>query len=172
MSRTPKTQPDGREVGYGRPPRHAQFKAGQSGNPGGRPKQQGKVAVDLAAILDETVTVTKDGKPCKMSQKEVALRKILQKAIDNDNLKAILYLIDQFERYGALDFSQTSAGGVVQIPYWIPMRMGCFLVEQYGHPPWSKSQIDKARSVYLSTRSKDEKLKDEDIESLQHDIEK
>ena len=172
MSRTPRTQPDGREVGYGRPPRHAQFKPGQSGNPGGRPKRQGKVVVDLEAILDETVTVTKDGKPCKMSKKEIALRKILKKAIDNDDLKSILYVIDQFERYGALEFSQTSAGGVVQIPYWMPMRMGRLLVEQYGHPPWSKYQIDKARSIYLPTRSEDERLEDEDIVSLQHDIKK
>jgi hypothetical protein len=27
------------EVGYGKPPRHAQFRKGQSGNPGGRPRR-------------------------------------------------------------------------------------------------------------------------------------
>src|SRR5438445_5783604 len=28
------------EVGYGKPPRHTQFRKGQSGNPGGRPRRQ------------------------------------------------------------------------------------------------------------------------------------
>ena len=27
------------EVGYGKPPRHTQFRKGQSGNPGGRPRR-------------------------------------------------------------------------------------------------------------------------------------
>jgi hypothetical protein len=28
------------EVGYGKPPRHTQFRKGQSGNPGGRPRRR------------------------------------------------------------------------------------------------------------------------------------
>ena len=36
----PKTPPAGPDkVGYGKPPKHTQFKKGQSGNPKGRPKQ-------------------------------------------------------------------------------------------------------------------------------------
>ena len=36
----PETPPsDPYKVGYGKPPRHSQFKKGQSGNPQGRPKQ-------------------------------------------------------------------------------------------------------------------------------------
>jgi len=34
---------DGDEVGYGKPPKHAQFKKGQSGNPNGRPKKKKSV---------------------------------------------------------------------------------------------------------------------------------
>jgi hypothetical protein len=31
-------EPNNYHVGYGRPPRHTQFKPGRSGNPAGRPK--------------------------------------------------------------------------------------------------------------------------------------
>ncbi len=35
---TPETQRPFYEVGYGKPPKHKQFRKGQSGNPGGRPR--------------------------------------------------------------------------------------------------------------------------------------
>ena len=34
-----RAEPGSYEVGYGKPPKHTQFKKGQSGNPKGRPKQ-------------------------------------------------------------------------------------------------------------------------------------
>ena len=41
------------EVGYGRPPRHSQFRPGESGNPGGRPKGRRSFKMDVAAALDK-----------------------------------------------------------------------------------------------------------------------
>jgi len=39
------------KVGYGNPPKHSQFKQGQSGNPGGLPKGTPKVSLALMKLL-------------------------------------------------------------------------------------------------------------------------
>ena len=67
----------GYEVGPGRPPLHARFKKGQSGNPGGRSTKS--LTALLADALNETVVVTIDGRRrtgdtlAKMSRKSVEL---------------------------------------------------------------------------------------------------
>jgi hypothetical protein len=38
MSEAPKNPGEDYDVGYGKPPQHTQFRRGQSGNPGGRPR--------------------------------------------------------------------------------------------------------------------------------------
>jgi Family of unknown function (DUF5681) len=55
---------DDYKVGHSKPPKHTQFKKGQSGNPSGRGKRDRKV-VDpnpLRAVLLENVVVTINGK--------------------------------------------------------------------------------------------------------------
>ena len=42
---------DSRAVGYGKPPRHSQFKPGQSGNPTGKRKGARSLKADLAQEL-------------------------------------------------------------------------------------------------------------------------
>jgi uncharacterized membrane protein len=47
----------GYDVGYCRPPKHAQFKPGQSGNPQGRPKRRKSFRQMLRDVLNEKVNV-------------------------------------------------------------------------------------------------------------------
>jgi len=51
------------QVGYGKPPRNAGFKKGQSGNPPGRPAKN--LAALLAAALNETVPALSPRRPSR-----------------------------------------------------------------------------------------------------------
>ena len=48
---------DDYEVGYGKPPKHTRWKAGQSGNPKGRPKRPRDVVSILTTALAEEITI-------------------------------------------------------------------------------------------------------------------
>lgn len=64
------------DVGYGKPPKHTQFKKGQSGNPKGR-KRRSRSMDDIArGLLDEMVPVrTSDGRTKMISAREALLEK-------------------------------------------------------------------------------------------------
>lgn len=149
------------DVGYGRPPKRHQFQPGQSGNPGGRPRKKGRN--DALSILDEPITVVQDGNAAAMSPNEATMRKMVHKALKEDNLRAILYLIDRFDRYGLLTLSDNDASGVIHVPSTMPFNMGLLLLSRYGSPPWPKSAIASGRKEYLATRSEKERLMDEAI---------
>jgi Family of unknown function (DUF5681) len=52
---------------YGKPPEATQFKRGQSGNPNGHPKGS-NLRIDLAAELDEKITVREQGHSRRISK--------------------------------------------------------------------------------------------------------
>ena len=60
MSEDKKEAPREYAVGYGRPPKKGQFKKGNSGNPGGRPRTR-NTAIDIPGVLDDPVNVIQDG---------------------------------------------------------------------------------------------------------------
>ena len=81
----PRPRPGSYEVGYGRPPKHAQFKPGQpSANPKGRPRGSGRRQDPLLKILAEKMAVTWDGKRRRMTIEEVLNRKLVKKALEGD----------------------------------------------------------------------------------------
>lgn len=80
------------EVGYGKPPRHTQFRPGQSGNPKGRPKGSLNIATILAAALREQVAVNEGGRRRFITKLEAAIKQIVNKAASGDP-GAIRFLI-------------------------------------------------------------------------------
>lgn len=80
-------------VGYGRPPKHSQFKPGQSGNPRGRPKQSRSLRTYLRKALDEIVEVNEQGRPRKMTKREVIARQTVNQAMKG-NLKSLAVITD------------------------------------------------------------------------------
>lgn len=65
------------EVGYGKPPKHTQWKPGESGNKKGRPNSRKPVEDIWKEVLEEQMVV--NGK--KMSLKEVLIRSLVKDAI-------------------------------------------------------------------------------------------
>jgi Family of unknown function (DUF5681) len=72
------------KVGYGKPPKAGQFKRGRSGNPKGRPKGSLKLATDLAAELNEQITVREDGKARRVSKQRALIKSLMAKALQGD----------------------------------------------------------------------------------------
>lgn len=105
MAKPPK-DPDG--VGYGRPPRASQFKPGKSGNPKGRPKGSRNFSTALVEALEERVPVTVNGKPRKLSKREVIAKQAVHKAASGD-LRATSMVWKEMQAEGAQEAHATQS---------------------------------------------------------------
>lgn len=57
-------------VGPGRPPRHSQFRPGQSGNPGGRPRGSMNLQTIIDRELRKVITITENGRSRRLTKHE------------------------------------------------------------------------------------------------------
>jgi hypothetical protein len=71
-------------IGYKKPPRHSQFKPGQSGNLHGRPKKADSLADVLRKELSARIAIVKDGKRKRMSMLRAIIKQHLTKAANGD----------------------------------------------------------------------------------------
>jgi hypothetical protein len=79
-------------VGYGRPPIGTRFHPGRSGNPKGRGKGARSAAAMAHSALERKIPVTEAGSNRSMSVREVALRRLAEKALSGD-AKAFDFLL-------------------------------------------------------------------------------
>jgi uncharacterized protein DUF5681 len=70
------------QLGPGRPPLHTRFKKGRSGNPGGRSAKT--LPALLAAALDETVSVTTNGRRRKFTKREAIVTRMVDTSASAD----------------------------------------------------------------------------------------
>jgi hypothetical protein len=92
------------EVGYGKPPRHTQFRKGQSGNPGGRPRRPPTGRLDnlvLSEVYRQVFEKVHDGGPLEPMP---VIRSVLRSQLDlarNGNVRAqrdVLKMVRDIER--------------------------------------------------------------------------
>jgi hypothetical protein len=83
----PKRTPTGHyEVGFCRPPKHRQFKPGESANPRGRPRKSTDYGDMLLRIINQKHVGIADGKSTRMSKFELGLHNLANKAARGDRL--------------------------------------------------------------------------------------
>jgi Family of unknown function (DUF5681) len=128
---------DDYEVGYGKPPKHGQFKPGQSGNPKGRPKAARSTPTDVAGILAEPLLVTTGGTTRRMSAFEVGARQLVKRALSKNDLKAVLAFIGLCESYGIIaPMPPAEQGVVLVVPKTWDWNEWLQMFEEHGPPPW------------------------------------
>ena len=85
MSR--KKTPEPYEVGYGKPPKANQFKPGQSGNRKGRPKKPKNTVPHIKDELDQTITITENGKKHRITKRAAIYKRLVNDALKGDARK-------------------------------------------------------------------------------------
>jgi hypothetical protein len=85
--------------GRGRPPRQTQFKKGQSGNPTGRPKHVASFKSDLAAELQEKLSITENGRERKITKQRAFCKTLVAAAIKKD-IRAVNALLACMRFFG------------------------------------------------------------------------
>jgi hypothetical protein len=85
------------EVGYCRPPKHAQFKPGKSGNPKGRSPQAQSLKTVVKTVFGEQMPVREGGRVRRMSAIEAWVRTMLARAFKGDPkaVNAVLAMMKQ-----------------------------------------------------------------------------
>lgn len=97
------------DVGYGRPPRHTQWKKGQSGNPNGRPKGAKGLKQDLAEELAEMLTLAEGGTPVTVSKQQALLKSLLARGIKGDTRAGMAILSMVTKLFDPVDDEAESA---------------------------------------------------------------
>ena len=87
------------ETGFGKPPEHTRFQAGNHHGRRGRPKGSENFHTILARELDAQVEVNERGNRRKLRKREVAVRQIINKAMQGD-LKAVALCVQLEQKLG------------------------------------------------------------------------
>jgi CRISPR/Cas system CSM-associated protein Csm2 small subunit len=81
-------------VGRGRPPVHARFAKGKSGNPKGRPRKTATLPDKVAKILAKTQSVNVGGQKVSLTLEDLFLTSIIQNAIRCKNAKSMMMTLE------------------------------------------------------------------------------
>jgi hypothetical protein len=93
---------DDDRVGFGHPPKHSQFRPGQSGNPSGRPKGTRNFLTDLRTELNATTTINERGHQVTVTKQMAIIKSLVAAAIDGD-MRAVTALVNISTRMAAAE---------------------------------------------------------------------
>jgi Family of unknown function (DUF5681) len=112
MTKRKHSTPSDYAVGYRRPPKATQFKAGESGNPKGRRKGSRPVGAVLQDIIQQKVSVTEGNKTRRIPALEVIIRRLTNDAMRSDP-RAIKLLLSLVDRYGDSPETKVKLGEIL-----------------------------------------------------------
>jgi len=92
MAKKKSGEADDYVVGYGKPPKHAQFKKGQSGNPNGKPTKAKSLQELIAEEGGKLVSITENGVQITLTKMEVAVKAAVNKAMKGDHKSLLLIM--------------------------------------------------------------------------------
>jgi hypothetical protein len=72
------------DIGYGKPPKQARWKKGQSGNPKGRPRRDRNVGALVAALLTQRIVVRTGKTTKRRSRLEHLVHRLFEQALEGD----------------------------------------------------------------------------------------
>lgn len=89
---------DDYEVGYGKPPKHGQFRKGRSGNEAGRPKSSKNLKTVIEQEVHAKVHISEGGKPKTVTKVVALIKAMLNKGIQGDT-RAASIAFGMMEKY-------------------------------------------------------------------------
>jgi len=93
---------DDHSIGYRRPPKHSQYRKGQSGNPKGRPSGRHRL-LPYDSILGEIVTIRENGEEREVTAAEAFVLQMIKRGLEGDVTAARLALATMQELYPERD---------------------------------------------------------------------
>jgi hypothetical protein len=106
------------EVGYGKPPKHSQFKKGVCPNPQGRGKRAKPKLGDIVEnVLNAEIKFKERGRTKKISRLEFALKTLVNSAIKGDPKSAAMILT---MRAHARKHGNLGAKRIIEVENWLP----------------------------------------------------
>ena len=118
------------QVGYAKPPKHTQFKKGQSGNPSGRPEGTKNLKTDLAEELAEQILIREGDRALTVSKQRAMVKSLLNKALKGD-VRAATAVLGMMSRL--LDTAGMSEAGETPLSA-DEGEVWALLKERLGHP--------------------------------------
>jgi hypothetical protein len=110
------------EVGYGKPPKHSQFKKGVCANPKGRGKRTKVKLGDIVEnALNAEIKYQTRGRTKKSTRLEFALRTLINSAVKGDTKSAAMILT---MRAHARKHGNIGAKQIIEIENWLPDYAG------------------------------------------------
>ena len=87
-------KPEGYEVGRGKPPKQSQFKPGQSGNPGGRPKGRKRIFMSVLEEINKEISIVENGEPQKVLCGDAIAKRLISIALTKGDLTVLKMLLE------------------------------------------------------------------------------
>ncbi len=145
------------EVGYAKPPRHARFKKGRSGNRKGRPKGSKNMRTIVKDILDRNVTITESGRKRNVRFLEAFVHQLAAKAL-NGSTRDQIALLKTMHDFAPDLLKEADLPELITVRYVLPDGKS---VEDYeeSHSPFDTSDNNPQAST---PRTTSDDIKDED----------